>query len=321
MTELARPRLIDSAALDARNYFTSLMEQAGRRGLTGTEDRARIGAECAALLADRTAKLTQGRSSSIRTETAQELASSILYTLSVELKSRADADAALSAVLHEPLSGLYAAGLERILRMTAAAQVQWRHIGAELFETENVFYRATVIDGIGGFFKLYRPEFFAHETHITADYPPFPGLPEADGIEFIKRYLDRLEAENGFCRHFAPRRVRALLRGLDGGYAQAVMNIYEPVLVTALGCVLTGCDVGALCCDAEELSAVLRGRDRARLLSVLSAAAEGLCTGLDCTALERGYVMRSLPRIAGTLERALRWGHLSAVVPRPVEEA
>ena len=42
---------------------------------------------------------------------------------------------------------------------------------------------------------------------------------------------------------------------------------------------------------------------------------------LDCTALERGYVMRSLPRLAGTLERALRWGHLSAVVPRPVEEA
>ena len=77
MTELAMPRLIDSAALDARNYFTSLMEQAGRRGLTGAEDRARIGAECAALLADRTAKLTQGRSSSIRTETAQELASSI----------------------------------------------------------------------------------------------------------------------------------------------------------------------------------------------------------------------------------------------------
>ena len=71
----------------------------------------------------------------------------------------------------------------------------------------------------------------------------------------------------------------------------------------------------------EELSAVLRGRDRARLLSALSAAAEGLCTGLDCTALERGYAMRSLPRIAGTLERALCWGHLSAVVPRPVEEA
>lgn len=110
-----------------------------------------------------TAKLTQGRSSSIRTETAQELASSILYTLSVELKSRADADAALSAVL--------------------------------------------------------------------------------------------------------------------------------------------------------------RGRDRARLLSALSTAAEGLCTGLDCTALELGYVMRSLPRLAGTLERTLRWGHLSAVVPWPVEEA
>lgn len=53
----------------------------------------------------------------------------------------------------------------------------------------------------------------------------------------------------------------------------------------------------------------------------MTAAAEGLCTGLDCTALERGYVMRSLPRLAGTLERALRWGHLSAVVPWPVEEA
>ena len=321
MNELALPRLIDSAVTDARSYFAALMEQGSRCGLIGAEDKERIGAECAALLADRTAKLTQGRSSSIRVETAQELVSSILYTLGVELKTRTDADAALSALLHEPLSALYDAGLERILKRTAAAHVQWQRLSAELFETENVFYRATVVDGIGGFFKLYRPEFFAHETHITADYPPFLGLPEADGIEFIERYLDRLAAEDGFCRHFAPRRVRALLLGLDAGYAQAVMNIYEPVLTTALGCVLTGRDEEMLCCGAEELSAVLRGRNRAQLLSALSAAAQGLCSGLECTAQERGYVMRSLPRISGTLEHALHWGHLSAAVPWPADEA
>ena len=40
-----------------------------------------------------------------------------------------------------------------------------------LFSTPNAFYRATHVDGIAGFFKLYRPALFAQETHITQIMP------------------------------------------------------------------------------------------------------------------------------------------------------
>ena len=42
-----------------------------------------------------------------------------------------------------------------------------------LFSTPNAFYRATLVDGIAGFFKLYRPALFAQETHSTQIMPSF----------------------------------------------------------------------------------------------------------------------------------------------------
>lgn len=55
-----------------------------------------------------------------------------------------------------------------------------------MFATENVFYRTTAVEGIAGFFKLYRPSFFPQETPITADYPVFLPVTDASGAKFIE---------------------------------------------------------------------------------------------------------------------------------------
>lgn len=107
-----------------------------------------------------------------------------------------------------------------------------------LFETPNVYYRSTIADGIKGFFKLYRPQFSAHEIHITADYPVFAGRPELDGIEFIEQYLHCIEAENAFCVQFCSQDIHHLLCGLIQDYRNIPMNLFEYVMLSALGLVL-----------------------------------------------------------------------------------
>ena len=66
-----------------------------------------------------------------------------------------------------------------------------------MFQTPNGFWRSTIEGGINGFFRLYRPEFAAHEIHITADYPPLLGRPALQGVEFMERYLQEIEDATG----------------------------------------------------------------------------------------------------------------------------
>ena len=124
----------------------------------------------------------------------------------------------------------------------------------ELFSTPNVFYHATAVDGIDGFFKLYRPALFPQETHITADYPTFAQRPDLTGIEFIEAYLQQLDHENRFLRCFAPEAVYPLLCGVDVSYADLPINLYEPVALTALCCVVTGQPPETLSCDHKALA-------------------------------------------------------------------
>ena len=163
-----------------------------------------------------------------------------------------------------------------------------------LFPTANEFYRATLSDGIDGFFKLYRPAFAAQEIHITADYPTFFGLPEKDGVEFMEDYLRCLSHENRFLGCFAPETVHALLLGLDERYPQLILNLYGPVLAAALGCVLTRQSVARLRYDPAPAERPAGGKVPAGDEKTASSGGGGLYPG------------RRLPRGAGRLSAPQR---------------
>lgn len=198
MNELMRPALIDAAALDEAEYFVSLLSAGRSAGVIDDAAIARIQHDCTALLARQTMLLTGGESSSVRTETAQELLSSIFYTFGAALKRCPSPDTALERVLSVPLDALFDEGQAAIRRRVAYARSLHRRTLAALCPVGNVFFRDTVTGGISGFFKLYRPALFAHETHITADYPTFFGEGRVTGIAFIARYLRNISVENRF---------------------------------------------------------------------------------------------------------------------------
>lgn len=238
MESLDRCSLLNAEALSAKDYVRSLIQQACSCGLLSDKEQFAVQTRLLLLLAEQTDKWSQGRSSSIPTEKAQAMMKSILFVIGVQLKTCSMPEQALEQLKSTPLNVLFEEGLKLVHRKTICSRRLQKAILEHLLDTPNVYYRSTIADGISGFFKLYRPQFSAHEIHITADYPTFMGRPELDGIEFIEKYLQHIRAENDFCMCFASRDIHHLLCGLTQDYRSVPLNIFEPVLLSALGLVL-----------------------------------------------------------------------------------
>lgn len=155
------------------------------------------------LLTQKCDEWASGESSSLPVEKAQDILASIMYVIHLASKDQQHDDV--------PVSELFEKGLVCVQKKLFSCHMLQRRILKNLFNTPNVFYRSTIQGGINGFFKLYSPQFSAHEIHITADYPLCLGRPQLEGVEFIEEYLSRIDAENAFCNLFDPVLVHRLM--------------------------------------------------------------------------------------------------------------
>lgn len=307
MTNIERAHVISKSELSGKNYFASLIEQGRFYTLLLDTEIEGIQIECMTLLAKQTELFNKGTSSSIRIEKAQELLASILYTVGVQLKSYSSPEDAIDALKTENLDRLFDLGLKKINRKIMIAKQIHLRLKKNLFKTQNVFYRLTVVDGINGFFKLYNPTYSAQEIHITADYPTFNGVYDLDGIEFIEKYLQNLTYENRFCSYFSENAVHHLLCGLDEDYQKILMNIYEPVLITSLGCILTyhaGHDLNLNRSDIDTLAGLFSGKDTNEVEQLIKNALGKLIAELNCPLDLRDYLKNSITKIAVSIKNA-----------------
>lgn len=318
-TCLASAGPIRRGELDERDYLPSLLAAGQARGLIGEEVLRRVGEDALLLLKGQAERYTGGGSGSVRTETAQALLRSVLYTAGLELKT-VPPERALARIRTEGLPALFAAGQGRLFRRLRTAQAMHRRLTASLFFSPNVFWRSTAVDGIGGFFRLYRPALFADEVEITADYPVLFRPDAYTGLEFIERYLQAMMNENAFLRCFASDTVDRLLCGACPDYAVRVTGLFAPAATAAIAAVLTGRGhaVRRLRHDPVRLSALLRG-SADEVCARMGSAADEVCRTLALPAAAGGYLRRSVPRLCADARRAARYGALSAVCPLPVE--
>jgi hypothetical protein len=244
-----------------------------------------------------------------------------LYTIGLWLKGYPTPDDALKAAKTTPIAELYRKGRRRIKTMVIAAKAVHNILLDNLFVTPNTTYRATVVDGLTAFFSKYYPDYAANEIIITADYPVCNSLQKFAGIEFIRAYLASIYYENQFCQMFDSVRVHYLLSGYAKNYDKLILNIYEPVLTAALGCVLTQAPV-------EQLNITENGRDYLQnlfasmpqddILQCLQKASDSLSQVLSLSNALTHYVHNSLPAVAGKIAASAREGILSHVFLLPV---
>jgi hypothetical protein len=309
MRAIEKVSQIKREALNSEFYFQSLLEQAHAAGMLSDSQLEGIQFDCLALLAKQTEKYNRGSSSSIQVEAAQNLLTSIMFTIGVWLKTYPNPDEAVAALQKGGVSTLFQKGVERIERLIKSSKTLHSLITKNLVQTPNEFYRSTIVDGIKGFFKLYRPEFAAHETHITADYPISHRMERLMGIEFIHKYLECVYYENLFCAQFSAEDVHHLLCGYDEHYEQMLINIYELVLLAAMGCILSGRDCRQLelvPSSVQILGDLFHGKTRAAIEKILRETVIQLSAQLELSEPLQKYVGESLPQLAATIEIAAR---------------
>lgn len=139
---------------------------------------------------------------------------SALYTAGLALAREAP-EAALQRLREEGLDAVFQAGQACLRRRLTRAELMHRRLCQGLFPLKNVFYRGSLSQGIGGFFRVYRPDFFAHETRVTLDYPLYLDARRGTGILRVEGYLQAAIHENRFLGYFSPREVEALFRALE----------------------------------------------------------------------------------------------------------
>ena len=290
------------------NYLAFISGQNLEDGSLSPKDILDIQSKLWTLLGQRTQRFTQGDSSSVPLEIAQELFKSICYSFDIYRKSHGNMSIRALLQSDEDIAApLRLAWLELDVQFKAGrallkkAKQTWTDYG-------NVSYQDTLME-LRKFFQRYDYRFFAHDIPCSIDYQLCIRVPkDLLGIEYINEYLRRLNHENDFSGHFDKKKVVALLRSHSSDYREQLMNIFEPIFTNAVGLTLVHGDVLSLnITEYDRLKLVERFHrwDTAKTQAQLLAAAETLCDKLDIREeATREYLRGAAMALCATIKAA-----------------
>ncbi|MDD4519248.1 MAG: DUF6179 domain-containing protein, partial [Limnochordia bacterium] len=318
MGNIERRQLLDRNRLSGESYLASLLQEGHACGALSDSDLESIQLQCIKFLAHKSEEYNDSFSSSLRVETAESIMKSNLYTIGLYLKSLPDIDSALGELRTMPITEMYRKGRRLINAKFHAARHLYELTQNNRLSTDNYTYSATLTDtGIGLFFRVYDPDYKAHEFPASIDYQLCHPVTDLVGVEFIQKYLENLYLENEFCGYFTAEDIHRLLLGYDPGYRDLPVNIFEHVLGAVLGCVLVERDLRALHISPEDVQLLqnrLSGPDDATLVMGLCMASGIILEELSIAspALQR-YINQTLDKVKASIVYALKTHTLDKV--------
>lgn len=257
--------------------FEAILEELARCGKE--KELERIQLECLQLLAYQSERFTNGESSSVRTETAQDILQSIFYTLAYNFTKASGPAAELETLASTSLTELYQTGKQVLLRQLSAARTLLNAVQRTALHVGIIAYKDTLFQGIPEFFSVYETEFSAHQTPGSIDYPLCVFVHGLTGVQYIHQYLLQLYFENLFCNKISTHEICCVLRTISPHYHELLLNIYQTVLTNAIGYFLCHNSTGLIlrASDKKRLSELLDGLTEKQLISLFQKTVERLC--------------------------------------------
>jgi len=322
MNEIIKESRIREENLSGEQYFLSLINEAFAVGELDENELMQIQADAVERFSEKARSYTHGESSSVRTEDAEIIMSSVLYTVGVYLKSLPTPADAISALLRESFRDLYMLGRKKIGVKLATIKKIAEFLSVNAPKSRSVYYRQAAKKLTARFLSLYNPDFAAHDAAVLPDYPLLVPVNDLVGVEFMQKYLEGLYSETQFLRLFSPITIDTLLYAKNSEYPEAPDNILRPVLVAALGAVLSGTDVFSLTggSDIPFLYGIFDKKSKAEVVLILESATKRLTEALHIgsPSLIR-YLHAALPDIASEILSAMETQTLNMVFLSPVK--
>lgn len=229
---------IDGARLNYSEYTLSLLREAEKVGLITAEEEEALKAKIFNGLAGVIDEYTEGKSTSVSNDKANELMSSLLYNIDAYLIALKDPMKAFEEIRNKTVNYLFDAGGVALKRVMAdCTAVLFNNKKCRLPGATDIYNRALDED-IRAFTKAYNIRFGAHRNPVVPRYKTALA-PRGSGIVRVKKYLTNMLIENKFCRCYDSEEVKAViafevLRAND--MESDVGNLYVPILICAVVC-------------------------------------------------------------------------------------
>lgn len=280
MEQIQNKNIPDESRLMQSNYFQSLLMEAYRMELINETRLMDLQLELVELIGVQSERYTYDESSSIKIEAAQNIIQSVSYCIGAYLKSAPTMEKKIRLLQTEKIRSLFYKGMDVVSAMRTEAKEMLEGLQKERLLIDNIAYNDTLLKGLPAFFHDYEIEFAAHEDCGSIDYPLCEGINGLTGVEYIIEYIRRLQEENNFCSKFPKESISRLLQGYQFESKHLLINIYELVLVNALGGEMSGDDIYGLTINAvniQYLQKKLEGYTAIELKERLVKAYDDLC--------------------------------------------
>lgn len=265
-------------------------------------------------LGKRVSRYTMGDSSSVPSEIAQELLSSICFTLSIDLNGSPES---LKWILDADLDQKLNDEIEILGKKTKFGKRLWQRACLSLSSIQNISLHDT-LKSIGGFFNRYDYYYFAHSIPCDIDYQLCHPVPDRLlGIDYISEYLRRIIIENELLNCFSLVESVPLLDAYCPDYEGLLINLYEPLGINAIGLSLIGGDILSLNIsdfDRKAISELLSPLSDLQSIEMLKSAASHACDTLGIkNPLARRYLRKLAETVSSRINAALGSGSLEGV--------
>ena len=317
MNKLQRQARLQKEGIDESHFFEHLLSIIVEKNYLSAEEVKSIQFQLVSLFTSQMEAYNAGKSSSMPKKQAERLMQSIYFTLGFYFKRLMDLDETITLMKSSPIKELFEKGQGLIKEEVENIQYVFEELKTELLPVENIAYQDTYRGGLNPFFKLYNLKYESHEIPASIDYPLSNDDMKQIGAEYISSYIEKSVLEHNLCLKFPFAEIEELLKSYHEGYKHLLINIYELVLMNAIGRILLGKSLDSLRIEKEEIH-LLEGQLRIQtdegLDQILQEGAKECLQRLDLLSPEMNdYIHQTVSKFIPHVKEALKQGILGQI--------
>lgn len=226
------------------------MKEGLRTGLLKRDEVFGIQSQLMLILRELIMTYTKGESTSIKTEKAEGLLNSILYSVDACISNAASSEEGIALLKSANIKEIYEKGVRLVTACVEETKLLYEEVAKGKLDISLVVYNSTIDEAIPDFFKNYGVLFEAHGTMCDMDYPLVFDDMKVQGIYYIRNYLENLKIENKFCNIFDEEQILKIIRNCSKiygvNYIDSPINVFEMVINNAVLSVLAEGDIRQL---------------------------------------------------------------------------
>lgn len=280
------------------------------------------------ILSDLIQRYTQGKSSSVTSDTAERILSSILYAVDANLRRFADPLRAVDYLTTADMRKIYGEGVDLLRQCLDETKRLYTVVKQNKLDVAVEAYHTTIDESLPVFLNQYGILFDAHNTMASIDYPLAVDDIQMEGVFYIREYVERLKMETDFCRLFSQGDLDTLLVHFGQvcrfDYRIELFNIFELVLNNAVFSILSGGDAHKIYISPGQFEALTRRfalASAAQIQTLLHEAADELLSRLNINDTQLSdYMHQCMRHLAQRAVNAARHNSLETVIIKEMKK-